>query len=226
MSRSDPIVSDSGPLISLAENCITWVLRKIANPIIIPKAVEYEAVIHPLKINRYEFNAMRIRQMIDEGEILIDKTDVSKKTKEIMGLVNNLVFYKNKPLHIMHEGESEVLALALERGLSTVLIDERTARLVVENPRQIKDYMESRLDLDLRVNENNMKKLEGMFRNVKVLRSTEIAVFAYENGLLSEYGTGTGVLEAALYGLKHTGCAINEREIGEYIALINSEGNK
>ncbi len=225
MSRNNvqPIISDSGPLISLAENCIIWILRGLANPIIIPKGVEYEAVMHPLQINQYEFNALRIKRMIEEGEILVDKRDVRKRTKQIMGLVNSLIFHKGKPLQIMHEGESEVLALALERGLDTVLIDERTARLVVENPWQILDYMESRMNLDLTINERNAKILEELFKDMHVLRSTELVIFAYENGFLEDYGTDLNTLKAALYGLKHSGCAISEREIEEYIAILKEK---
>ena len=221
-SRSQPIVSDAGPLISLSENCLVWILRGIDNPVVIPRGVEFEAVSHPLKLNQYELNAMRIKEMIVEGEILVDPTDVRSRAKEISSIVNNLLYYKNRPITIFHEGEAEVLALALERKLDTVVIDERTARLVIENPRQIQKYMESRLGTNLELKEDNAQRLEDMFRNMNVLRSTELAIFAYENGFLSEYGNGPQVLEATLYALKHGGCAISNDEISEYIKIISS----
>ncbi len=220
-----PLISDAGPLISLAENCLIWILRGIENRIIIPKGVEYEAVIHPLQINQYEFNAMRIRQMIEEGEIEVDPRDMRKKAKEIMGLANQLLFYRRKPITIIQEGEAEVLALALERGINTVIIDERTARLLVENVWQIKEYMESRLGLDLEINDSVAKTLEELFSDILVLRSTELVIFAYENGFLEEYGYGLDILKAALYALKKSGCAISTNEIEEYIALLKSRGD-
>ncbi len=228
MSRSEPerLVSDSGPLISLAENCLVWILRGLANPVVIPKAVEYEAVIHPLSINKYEFNAMRIRQMIKEREIIVDEKDIKERTGQIMNLTNNLLFYHNKPIKIIHQGEAEVLALALERGISTVLIDERTARLMVENVRQVKGYMESRMDVDLRINERNAKQIEELFKDMHVLRSTELVVFAYENGFLDDYGKGLDILEAALYAMKKSGCAVTNNEIEEYIAMLKQKDSQ
>ncbi len=227
MSKSSavPLISDAGPLISLAENCLIWILRGIENRIIIPKGVEYEAVIHPLQINQYEFNAMRIKQMIEEGEIEVDPRDMRKRAKEIMGLANQLLFYRRKPITIIQEGEAEVLALALERGIDTVIIDERTARLLVENVWQIKEYMESRLGLDLDINNKVAKTIEKLFSDMQVLRSTELVIFAYENGFLEEYGHGLDILKAALYALKKSGCAISTNEIEEYIALLKSKGD-
>ena len=220
-----PLISDAGPLISLAENCLIWILRGLENRIIIPKGVEYEAVVHPLQINKYEFNAIRIKQMIDEGEIEVDPLNMRKKAKEIMSLANRLLFYRRKPITILQEGEAEVLALALEKNINTVIIDERTARLLVENVWQIKDYMESRLGLDLDINEKTAKTIEGLFSDIQVLRSTELVIFAYENGFLEEYGYGLDILKAALYALKKSGCAITTNEIEEYIALLRSKGD-
>ncbi len=225
MSKSNPqpLISDSGPLISLAENCLIWVLRGLANPVVIPKGVEYEAVIHPLSINKYEFNAMRIQQMIKEREIVVDNRDIRKKTGQVLNLTNNLLYYKGRPIKIIHEGEAEVLALALERGVNTVLIDERTARLMVENVWQVKDYMESRMDIELSINEKNAKMIEELFKDMHVLRSTELVVFAYENGFLDDYGHSIDTLKAALYAMKKSGCAVSNNEIDEYIALMKSK---
>ncbi len=219
----EPLVSDSGPLISLAENCLIWTLRGLANPVIIPKGVEYEAVIHPLSINKYEFNAMRIQQMIKEQEVIVDDRDIRQRTGQVLNLTNNLLYYKGKPIKIIHEGEAEVLALALERGLSTVLIDERTARLIVEDVEQVKKYMESRMDMELELNQKNAEYLREMFKDMHVLRSTELVIFAYENGFLDDYGKGLNVLEAALYAMKKSGCAVSKNEIEEYIALLKSK---
>ncbi len=215
--QSEPVVADSGPLISMAENCLLWVLDLIDNPIIIPKGVEYEAITHPMEIYKYELNALRIREAVLSGSIIVDETPIKSETKEILKLSNRLITYKKRPLTIIQEGEAEVIALALKKGYKTVAIDERTARLLVEDPLQIKEYMENRLGLELETNKEIASIIEEKINGINVIRSSEIVTFAFESGLVSYETDNKTMLEALLYGIKSSGCAITRDEIKEYL---------
>ncbi len=218
--QGEPIVSDTGPLISLAENCLLWILDLIENDVIIPKGVEYEAITHPLGIYKYELNALRIKEAVTTGSIIVDETPLKKEAREILSLANRLILHKKRPLTIIQEGEAEVIGLALKKGYKTLAIDERTARLLVEDVWQIENYMESRLGTELETNDKIAEIIEEKLHGLNVIRSSEIIAFAFENGLISHLADKKTMLEALLYGVKSTGCAITNDEIKEYLNAL------
>ena len=78
-----------------------------------------------------------------------------------MSKANNSFFSDNKPIHLIERGEAECLALSLilaKRGIeNAVIIDERTARMLCENPENLKELMESKLETKLSINTENLK---------------------------------------------------------------------
>jgi predicted nucleic acid-binding protein len=106
-------VSNSGPLIHLAQiNCLD-LLFFLFDKVLIPKAVYKEVIESGQQQGHHD--ARYINKEIDKGRI------------EVKGASNELL----KEIHNdnLHKGELEVIALALEMRDKTVLLDDEEARI-------------------------------------------------------------------------------------------------
>ena len=215
------LIFDSGVLINLAQSCLLSVFRelkeKFHGEFIIPPAVKYETIDHPLKIKRFGWGAMRIQALLDDEVIKLPETinlvtgdELNKKTEEVMNNANGSFLAAGKEIHIIERGESECLALSLllnERKIdNAVVIDERTARMLCENPEMLKELMSEKLETKV---ELMSEKLE-QFKKINVLRSPELIYIAHKDGLID---SDIKKFEAMLYALKFGGCSISEKEI-------------
>ncbi len=215
------LIFDSGALINMAENCLISVLRSLQvvfqGEFILTPSVVYETIERPLRIKRFEWGAMRIQGLVDEGvvkdyqvEDLVTPEELKKRTQEIMNKGNNCLFAGNKPIHLIEEGESETMALASllnDKGIDCMaVIDERTARMMCESPKSLKELMQNKLAIRLEMKEENFKE----FQNIKVMRSAELAYMAFKKKLINN---DKRYLEAILYAIKFGGCSISEKEI-------------
>ena len=98
--------------------------------------------------------------------------------------------------------------LLVQKGYDSVIaMDERTTRLLIENPKSLKKLMEYRLHISV-----EMRKTPN-FEDVIFLRSTELIYVAWKKGLVQI--KDKGVLDAMLYALKYKGAAISSDEIEE-----------
>ena len=160
--------------------------------------------------------ALRIQQLLEEGiikladEEAVSREELNKKTQEVISIANNSFFSEGKPIHLIEKGESEVLALSLilsEKNIENAsAIDERTARMLCENPESLRKLMESKLHTKLTANQKNLK----IFSGIKIIRSTELMYIANKNKLLDG---DKRTIEAVLYALKFGGCSITEKEV-------------
>ncbi len=218
------IIFDSSTLISLSSSCLINVLREIKKEMnaefIMPKSVEYECITKPLKINRFELNAVRIRKSVRDKVITVAEQNSSRdaETERLSHIANNIFYSGQKTIDILQIGELEMLALAKETGAEILAVDERTARMIVENPSSIQKLISRRRHKNIGVNRQDLEKFKEMFNDIAFVRSTELIAFAYEKGLLEqELGLGKQTVEAALYSLKFNGCGISFREINEFL---------
>jgi len=214
------IIFDSGSLINITQNGLIEIFKTLAKDFqgefLITPAVKYETIEHPLQIKKFEWGALRIQQLLEEGVIklvdeqnIVSRKELDKKTEELLNKVNNVFFTWNKSIKLIERGETESLALSLmlkEKGIdSAVSIDERTARMICEDLDKLKTLMESKLHTKIKM-KYNLPEL----KKVKILRSTEIMYAAYQKGIMSKERQ---TLEAILYALKFGGCSISEKEI-------------
>ncbi|MCX6775253.1 MAG: hypothetical protein NT130_00145, partial [Candidatus Micrarchaeota archaeon] len=126
-----------------------------------------------------------------------------------------------QPLKLIHEGETETLAIAIDLGLENVLIDERTTRMLIEAPLEMKVHMEMEFQKRIDINERNLNQFLDMTRNLNLFRSAELAVIGYEKGFFKDYGEmEKRAIESALYGLKFAGCSISFNEIEEFCKTL------
>ncbi|NYZ79358.1 hypothetical protein H0N99_04385 [Candidatus Micrarchaeota archaeon] len=222
----DSIVCDSSSLLSLSDSCLLWLLSDIVESFkghfLITKAVEYESVTHPLEMKSHTLGAVRVKKMLLDSVIKVVETTNSRAlTSELSSLGNSVFSIGGRPLKLIHEGETESLAVAIDLNLRNILIDERTTRMLIEAPFEMKAHMEDEFQKKIEVSQKNLDRFLEMTGKLNLFRSAEIAMIGYEKGLFKDYtGMEKRAIEAALYGLKFAGCGISFSEIEEYCRSI------
>ena len=215
------LIFDSGALISLAMNGLLGLLEKLKKnfkgKFLITREIKYEVVDRPIGISRFELEALQIQNIIDKGvlelpsSLGIQDEIIKKKTAEIMEIANRSVQVGDRWVNIVSEGEMSCLALSnelSERGIDNLIaIDERTTRILSENPRSLERIMSEKIHRKVHVDEEKLKA----FSKFKFIRSTEIVYSAYKKGLIDL--KGKRVLEALLYATKFKGASVSFEEI-------------
>lgn len=224
---SKAIIFDAGPLISLSMNGLLPELIKLKEifdgKFIITKEVKYEIVDHPIKIKRFELDALNIQRLLDK-KILelpttfkIDKKEITKNAQEFMNIANSAFKETNKEIHLVELGESSCLALSkllTEKGIENIItIDERTMRVLCEKPENLRKLLEKKLHTKISYDKEKLK----YFQEFKVIRSSELIYIAYKKNITKLSGKRS--LEAYLYALKFKGCSISQEEINEIVNL-------
>ncbi len=226
MKMRDVIV-DAGVLISLTSGCLDNLLyfyhEKYGLRFIIPPSVEREVIGRPLKerIRKYLFSAIRIKNAIDDGVVVVVDAKLENKAKVLMQKANNLFFIRGRPLNLIHLGEAEMLVLAKELGVEYILIDERTTRVLMEAPISLKKHFEYEYKVNVMVNKKNLQSLVSDIGPLKAIRTSELVMLAHENGFFKNFNDmHKDALEAALFKIKYSGCSIGFREIKEYMSGV------
>ncbi len=216
------IVADSSAIISLATNCLSPALALLNTKIFVTPTVYNEVVVNPMNSKRYALESLRIKKLFSEHAIEIKEPD-DEVTRTILNCCNSVFESRHVPLNVIHRGEAEVMALAKEIKADAILVDERTTRLFIEDPVQLKGVLTGRINREIHVNNSQLKKLSILLPDVPILRSAEVAAVAYERGILDKYlyPEKNKVLEAVLYSLKFSGCSISWDEIKDYLRLVS-----
>ncbi len=222
--KTRDVLCDSGALISLTAACLDHLLYYFHENyhvrFIIPPSVEYESVRRPLESNlrKYLFSAIRIKNAIDDGVVVKVDANVGDQTDKFMNAANNMFFARGKPLRLIQQGETEMVALAKVLGIEYILIDERTTRMLIEAPLKLKEHLEDEFNVNIMVNKDNLKFLTSEIAPLRALRSSEMVMLAYEKGYFKNFQKlQREALEAALYKIKYSGCAISYDEINSYM---------
>src|SRR3989344_3172814 len=213
------LIFDSGPLINFAMNGSLDILEKLKKEFdgdfLITKEVNQEIIDTPLTIKRFELEALQLKSLYDRGIIkLADITpkqvdELRKNRDEIMNTANTTFRTKKRYIHLIDKGESAVLALSRIVKPNLIVIDERTTRILCENPENLKKLLEKKLHTSIMANKKNY----AYFKEYKIIRSTELAYIAYKKGFFNI--KDPRALEATLYALKYRGCSVSEAEIEE-----------
>lgn len=223
MDNAD-ILCDTSTLVSLTGSCLDSALHflheRMGFRFIIPRSVESEAVTRPLStgLKQYSFSALKIRQAMNRRVVIRVDADTQREAYRILNLTNNLFFAKGKPLTLVQLGEAEMIGLAQVLGLNALAIDERTTRMLIEAPFRIKEHLEQEFGVNILVNKENLMAFSEYTKGMEVIRSSELLILAYENGMFDHFDKlKKDVLEAALYKLKLSGCAIRFDEIETFV---------
>jgi hypothetical protein len=222
-NKEKAVIFDSGALISLSINGLLDELSKLKGifkgKFLITEQVKAEIIDKPLKIKYYELEALKVQELLEDKILVmassygINNSLINSKTEEIMNRANNIFMSSNNKINIMQLGESSCLALSNildEKGVENVIaIDERTTRMLVEKPENLKDLLERKIHVKMTI----VKRDFEYFKNFKIIRSVELMYVAWKKNLI-DLKKGN-VLDAVLYALKSKGCSVSEDEINE-----------
>jgi hypothetical protein len=223
------LVFDAGPVISLTMNNLLWLFEPLkkafGGSFYLPEAVKGELVVDPLQTKKFRFEALQVQDLITRGvfEVLED-SKTKQETLDVLRLANNCFRVKGRGLTLVHYGEIAALTAASSVDASALVMDERVTRELVEHPRHLATIMEKKLRTKITVDDNTIAALKKKVKAIPIIRSTELAAVAYEQGLLDKFAAGNtsryDVLESVLWGLKLDGCAINDRGIKAILAAV------
>lgn len=220
-SANKSIIFDASTLITFSMNGLLPLLKKLKEifngKFLITKEVKEEVVDRPLQSKRYELEALMIKEMIDNKflemphELGIKNEEITKKTYELLESANNCFFENDRKIHLVDKGEMSCLALGnildSKKIRYVVAVDERTIRLLSEDPNALKDLFQSRLKLKITPHAKNC----SYFGGYKFIRSVELLYIAYKKGIIGI--KDPKLLDALLYAAKFKGAAVSNQEI-------------
>jgi hypothetical protein len=218
------LIFDSSTLINLIINGLEEILPLLKKEsdirFIVPASVRFETIKRPIQTKKYELGALKIKTLFDEGilespsVIGVDEQQLEIESKRIMDDANKILWARGQPVHLIERGESSCLALYnmlrdnKRIDKMALAVDERTTRMLVEKPENLRKLMESKLHTRI-----DMKTVPEEFQDMVFIRSAEIVYIAYKKNLVNL--KNGQVLDALLYASKFAGCSITIEEIEE-----------
>lgn len=216
------LVFDTGPIISLAINNLLEILKPLKKQFngefYITEKVEIELIKKPLSIKIYEFEALRVLKLIRENILkIVSGSEINNLTNQLVRLANNSFIAHNYPINIVHAGEMQALAAAILLNSKALAVDERTTRILIEEPKTLERILRNKLHTNIRINRKSLRKFKELTREIRVIRSVELITMAFKLGLLDKYLSKKDgkkqLLDAVLWGLKLNGCSVSKNEI-------------
>ena len=222
------LVFDTGPVISLTMNNLLWLLDPLKEigkaSFFITEQVKRELVDVPLnKTKRYKFEALQVLHYIENGTLeVISNDSMQKDTLNLLSISNNCFSAFGHNMTLVHEAEMSAIALYLQKKADAFVVDERTTRLLIENPKKLHHILEHNLNTKITENKNNLNEFKKITKDVRMIRSVELATISYEKGLLDKYianmpNSKETLLESVLWGIKLNGCAVSKKEIEQIL---------
>lgn len=217
------IIFDASTIITLAMNGLFEELRKLKSifngKFIITKDVKKEIIDKPLTVKKFELEALRLKQLLDEevfesSDVLgINEKEITIKTNEVLNIANSTFLGRGKTIHLIDAGEASCIALSKilnSKKINNVLaVDERTMRVLCEKPENLKKLYEKKLHTKISSKKENYKYFYGF----QFIRSSELVYVAYKKGIFKI--KDKLLLDALLYAVRFKGCSISNDEINE-----------
>jgi hypothetical protein len=114
-------------------------------------------------------------------------------------------------------GEAECLAIFASASAHMLLVDEKTTRLLVENPHKLRETIQVRNSEGVRLDQGRRDEFGSLTRDVACLRSSELLAFAYSKGYFDDYrNLKDDAFKASIYALRDSGCGLAASELVEY----------
>ncbi len=235
------VVLDSGPIISLSLTNLQWIFEefyKRGNEFIIPEDVKKEVVDKALQTRRFKLNAIYVMNLITKGIFKVYKSDESTEAikNNLIDLANHTYFVNKRNIEVIHPGETDVFAIMKTLNINLAAVDEISAKKIFENPESLKDRFEHKFHRKITVDKKNIKILKEYFKDIKLIRSSELVTVAFERGFFKPYeefdykeftnirNIKSEILEASLWAIKTSGCAITTEEIYKIMNIEKRKG--
>ena len=223
------IVFDAGPIISLTTNNLLWLLeelkKKYKGEFYLAEAAKRELIDRPLETKKFKFEALQVLRCINEDILkIMQNSELEEETISLINLANNCFNAQGNWLRLVHYADMAGLSACIRLNADAFVVDERTARLLVENPDRLVSILKDTLHTDIKINKDNLEEFRRKTKNIKLIRSVELVAVAYEQGLLNKYlpdipDAKRTLLESVLWGVKLNGCAVSREEIEQIIRL-------
>ena len=223
--RGKVLFFDAGPIITLAMSRLLWILKplkeKFGGKFYITEAVKKELVENPIRIPRFEFEALQVMKLIREGILEVYPKVAAYKTKNLAKLSNHSYRVNQKWMEIIQEGEMETVLASLSNNSTPIIMDERTMRLLIEDGKALKTLLERRTHKSVEMDQASVDRFHQEVGKMTIIRSIELAAVAYKFGILDAYlpvemeKPKETLLMAVLWNTKYNGCAVTEAEIAE-----------
>jgi len=221
------IILDTSTIITLSSNCLMWILKELRQKqgidFAITNSVKKELVDNPINSKRWRLDALRVAKRISEGTItLIDSNEIREKGEKLCFIANNVFRAYGRNISIMHTGECEVISAALLTGSYAIATDEKTTRLLIENPNKLENLLSSKLHTKIKTDKAMLKKIKQEISKIEVLRSAEIVAYAYTKNIF-DYFKGSDkktLVSGLIWALRLAGCSISNDEIDDYVKLL------
>jgi len=240
------IVFDTGPIINFASSGIlpklTALRAHYSGDFLITNSVEKELIDRPLATKKFRLEAFQVLKEIRQGTLKnFDDESIDRMARELLDIANSTFKAKGHWIRIVSFAEMSVLASAIELGSELVVIDERTTRLLVEDIDSVASRLEHKLHTKVIIDDQKKKLFSQMTNGIKVIRSIELAVLAFDYGLFDEYlisgkelekagishhkfkDPKNSILESILWAMKLNGCSVNNQEIARIIKLYKKK---
>ncbi len=216
------LVFDAGPVISLVTDNLIGILeelkKKFEIEFIISNSVKQELVDNALNTKKFAFEGMLISSYINKNVLKLSSLNIN--TKDLESYANNIFLASNKPLQLLQKGELASILLCKKINADALVVDERTTRLLIEDPENLKKLLEYKLHCKIKINNENLKLFQKITKNIKIIRSAELLFIAYEQGLFDKFKWNFSkkeLLSGILWGTKLRGCSISEEEINTVV---------
>lgn len=220
------VIFDSSTVISLAMQDLLWILepmkKMLDGEFYVCEAVKREVVDKPLTGKKFKYEALFIMNMFEKGILKLYHDDLSVETNKLMFLCNH-AFKAEDWIKLVDEGEVQSLALALKLNAAAYFVDERTMRLLIEDPKLLYALLKKKLHTKVDANRENVIAFKKLAGNINVLRSSELILRGYELGLFDKFifreDMRKVLLDGLLWGTKLRGCSISGNEIDDALRL-------
>ncbi len=215
------IVFDSGPIITFALNSLlpmfTFLQNHYEGIFYIPTDVRKEIIDQPSRSRKFAFESYLVRGLLKDNIIEVFDTKVyHQETDMITSLANSIYSINNKDLEILNPGELDALVLAKNINAEAVVVDERTTRLILENPYRLRKTLSKKFRGVVKIHKERLKEFEKHFSTLRIIRSVELALIGLDRGYFNSmirFENKENFVKSLLWALKVNGAAISEREI-------------
>ena len=227
---------DAGPLITLTMAGLIQTLKKLkgysnATFYITPSVID-EVITRPKQIKRFAFEVLQIKKLLRDNVIQIYTKKIPQtRVKKITNLANSAYSIKEGKIEILQAGEIETIVAARQENNKTVVIDERTLRLLLEKSTGMKKLLEIRKKKRVNVNRSVVDQFLIETGKPSIIRSSELVATAIHYNLRDEFlptdetsknHAKETLLNAALWNTKYNGSSILGHEIDEIVKALLS----
>lgn len=226
------LVFDTSSLISIATNDLAWTLKplreKFQGAFLITENVKSEIIDVPLRSKKFKLEGIMTSSLLADNTLALNNLNISGKTSYLLNLANKIFKARSSYINILHPGEVSALALAILIKADALVMDERTLRMLIEEPNNLLNLLNRKLHTSIEMDKKNMSLFREEVENIRIIRSTELMWAALQLGLFEKYSSASQImknnfnynlLDGILWGLKLRGCSISEYEINEILHL-------